>query len=301
MIWSWAKKPATGGWTEHEGQVIQALQDGAHNIFVLAERTGLHVSLLPLARLEQAQVVGRISLTPTDLLHAAGKFTRWNVAAPTLATRLQAERMRMTLEDFLLMALSETQHALARSILQSLVNREGLNIDLAGAPGAQVFLERFLAGQSQAGLGVELNLDYPIVAIGAPVSAYLPLVGKAFHTEVLIPEHAEVANAVGAAVGQVVETVRVLIRPGAEGGFVVHAPGEREAFLHLDEAENYAVGKAQEVAQGNAHRAGAAELQLVLDKEESVAHSAVSEDDFFVEMWIGATAVGRPIWGGRAG
>jgi N-methylhydantoinase A/oxoprolinase/acetone carboxylase beta subunit len=144
-------------------------------------------------------------------------------------------------------------------------------------------------------------LDYPIVAIGAPVKAYLPAVGTAFHTRVVIPEHAEVANAVGAAVGQVVETVRVLIKPGSTGEFVVHAPWEREAFLYLNEAETYAIEKAQKVARDNAVRAGAAELQIIVGKEEKVAHSSISNDDLFMEMQIEVTAVGRPFWKKKAG
>ncbi|CAA7603429.1 Hydantoinase/oxoprolinase N-terminal region [Acididesulfobacillus acetoxydans] len=296
--WMLVKGTGTGdNWSEDERQVIQALQDGAHNIFVLAERTGQHVNLLPMARLEQAQVVGRISLTPTDLLHAAGKFTRWSAAPSIAAARLQAERIRMPLDDFVAAGLCKVQNAVSCSILQSLLYRQGLNIDISSAPGAKVFLERFLAGQTQGGLGVEMHLDYPIVAVGAPVSAYLPDVGNGFHTDVFIPEHAEVANAVGAAVGQIVETVRVLIKAGDEGGFLVHAPGEREAFLYLDEAEKWAVDRARKVAHRNAKRAGAIEPYLVVTKEEAIAHSAVTDGELFVEMRIEVTAVGRPGWG----
>ena len=61
---------------------------------------------------------------------------------------------------------------------------------------------------SAGGFGVDLRLDYGIIAIGAPVAAYLPAIGARFRTQLLIPEHAEVANAVGAAAGQVIENVR---------------------------------------------------------------------------------------------
>ncbi|KLU60703.1 acetophenone carboxylase gamma subunit [Peptococcaceae bacterium CEB3] len=296
--WTLVKRPLPAhDWSGPEWQVIRALEDGAHNIFELANRVGQYPSLLPMARLEQAQVVGRISLTPTDLLHAAGRFTQWNVEAATATVCLQAKRMNLTNEDFLHLALAEVENALSRTILQSIISKQGYNIDLAEDPGAGVFLGRFLRQKAPNGLGVELYLDYPIVAIGAPVPAYLPLVGKRFHTEVLIPEHAEVANAVGAAVGQVVETVRVLVKPGAEGGFVVHAPWEWAAFSHLEEAERYAVERAREVAQRNAARAGAAESRLMVEKETKVAHSSVSNDDLFVETQIEVTAVGPPIWG----
>ncbi|CAA7601026.1 Hydantoinase/oxoprolinase N-terminal region [Acididesulfobacillus acetoxydans] len=299
--WILIKKPAQGDWTESEWQVIRALQDGAHNIFVLAERLGRHVDLLPLARLEQARVVGRISLTPTDLLHATGKFTPWNMAASLAAARLQAGRLHLSLADFLALALAEVRKGLVRSTLQSLLNAEGSSVDLTSAPGAQVFLERFWGGKAEKDFSVKLNLAYPIVAIGAPVEAYLPPAGETLNAEVVIPEHAEVANAVGAAVGQVVETVHTLIKPGAEGGFVVYTPWAREGFQHLSEAEEYAVKRAREAARRRAVRAGAVEPQIIVDKKEALARTALSDDILLVETSITARAIGRPAWRTKVG
>ncbi len=295
--WMLVKRPEErSGWSDSEWRVVQALADGAHNVFTLAERAGRDPNLLPLKGLEQAQVVGRISFTPTDVLHALGRFTAWDVRTALEGARLQARRMRRELDDFLAMALQEIEGALKRTILQSLVYREGLSVDLAVDAGAGVFLKRFMSGKASGGFGVKLSLDYPIVAIGAPVPAYLPAVGEAFHTEILIPTHAEVANAVGAAAGQVVETVRVLIKPGAEGGFVVHAPWEREAFLHLEEAQEYALEKARVAVLANAHRAGAADPEVLVEKKDMVSHTAGGDDEIFLETFLQVTAMGRPRW-----
>lgn len=295
--WMLVKRPGERSrWSDGEWRVIQALADGAHNIFTLAERAGRDPNLLPLKGLEQAQVIGRISFTPTDVLHALGRFTAWDARAAVAGARLQARRMHKELDDFLAVALREIEGALKRTIVQSLVYREGLSLDLAAEAGAGVFLERFISGKPRGGFGVQLTLDYPIVAIGAPVPAYLPAVGEAFHTEVFIPTHAEVANAVGAAAGQVVETVQVLIKPGTEGGFVVHAPWEMAAFLHLEEAEGYVLEKARAVALHNARRAGAADPEVLVEKKDLVSHTAGGNDEIFLETSIQVTAVGRPRW-----
>ena len=82
----------------------------------------------------------------------------------------------------------------------------------------------------------------PIIGIGAPVSAWLPEVAAKLNTDLVIPDHAEVANAVGAATGKIMETVKVLIKPGEKDGtYLVHAPWERKYFEDLQEAIDYAL------------------------------------------------------------
>ncbi len=83
---------------------------------------------------------------------------------------------------------------------------------LDGRPGGN--------GSALSELGCELTLRRPLVAIGAPVAAYLPRVAGALHTELIIPEYAEVANAVGAVAGGIVQRLHVLISPLDDEGVV---------------------------------------------------------------------------------
>lgn len=284
------------GWLEDERRVISALKDGAHNVFTLGERMGRDPNLLPLKRLEQEQVIGRISLTPTDVLHALGRLAFWNTAAAVEGARVQAWRMRIQPEEFLDLVIKQIEEDLSLAVLQSLINRDGVSLNLATDAGSQIFLERFLAGSSR-GFGVELRLDYGIIAIGAPVAAYLPAISERFRAHLEIPEHAEVANAVGAAAGQVIENVRVLIKPGEQGGFLVHTPWERKSFLYLEEAEKYALEKARKEAVASALRAGAADPEVVVKQDKVVSRAFGTSDEMYVETRIQVTAVGRPRWG----
>ena len=65
------------------------------------------------------------------------------------------------------------------------------------------------AAGAPSDLGCTLTLRRPLVAIGAPVAAYLPQTAASLHTELVIPHHAEVANAVGAVSGSIIQR-----RPG---------------------------------------------------------------------------------------
>lgn len=285
------------GWHEDERRVVNALKDGAHNVFALAERVGRDPNLMPIKRLEQEQVIGRISLTPTDVLHALGRFASWSTAAAVEGARILAWRMQVQPEEFLDLVMKQIEEDLSLAVLQSLINREGNSLNLADDAGSQIFLKRFLAGNAKEGFGVELKLDYGIVAIGAPVSAYLPAISERFRAKLEIPDHAEVANAVGAAAGQVIESVRVLIKPGEQGGFLVHTPWERKAFLYLEEAETYAVEKARKEAVKNALRAGAADPEVMVKQDKVVSRAFGNNDEMYVETRVQVTAVGRPRWG----
>jgi len=293
------KKPVKQDrWNTTEWKIIEALQSSAHNIFTLAEKVGLDPNLLPLKDLEQAQVIGRISFTPTDLLHVLGTFTEYNVSAAQEGARILARRLRLEIDEFVQKVLDEIQAALCMTILQSFADREGLRIKLNSEIGITFLLGTLLNGNQKRGFNTQITLDYPIVALGAPVCGYLPAVGSALNTPVLIPTHAEVANAVGAASGQVAEIVRVLIKPGVAGGYVVHAPWKREAFLYLEEAERDALDKAKEVALERAKRAGVVDPELLVEKEEILSHTAGGDDVVFLETRIEVTALGHPTWEG---
>ena len=87
-----------------------------------------------------------------------------------------------------------------------------------------------------------------------------------------------------------------MVKPGITGGFVVHAPWKREAFLYLEEAESYALAKGKEVALANAYRARVVNPEVLVDKEQVFSHTSGATDDVFIETRFEITAMGRPGW-----
>ena len=63
-------------------------------------------------------------------------------------------------------------------------------------------------------LSCQISPTMPVLGIGAPVRVWLPLMADKLRARLGIPEHTEVANAVGAAGGRIMEVVRILITPG---------------------------------------------------------------------------------------
>ncbi|KGK86538.1 hypothetical protein DP73_16615 [Desulfosporosinus sp. HMP52] len=291
------KKPSKEDpWNLTEWKIINALEESAHNIFTLADKVGRDPNLLPLKDLERAQVIGRISFTPTDLLHVLNIFTDYNVSAAQEGARILAYEQKLEMEQFTAKALDEIRAGLCMTIMQSFAYRAGLGVDLNSEVSVGFLLGYLLKRTQSPGFKTQIALDYPIVALGAPVSGYLPAVGDALNTRVLIPTHAEVANAVGAAAGKVAELIRILIKPGVGGGYVVHAPWKREAYLDFEEAERNALEKAKKVAYERAKCAGVVNPELLVEKEEVVSHTSGGDDVVFLETRIEVTAIGHPTW-----
>ncbi|AET68311.1 N-methylhydantoinase A/acetone carboxylase, beta subunit [Desulfosporosinus orientis DSM 765] len=294
------KKPdSQEQWNETEWSIILALEESAHNIFTLADILRRDPNLLPLKGLEQAEVIGRSSFTPTDVLHAANKFTSYSVEAARAGAKILARQLRLGQAEFSEKILNEIHAGLCMTVLQSFVYRKGLNLDLNTEKGVNFLLDYLLHRNPSPGFTTNITLDYPIIALGAPATGYLPAVGDSLNTPVLIPPHAEVANAIGAAAGQVVEVIHILIKPVEDGGFAVHTPWSRELYKDLEEAEKIAAKMGEGTALERARRGGVPNPELIVEKERVISQAAVGKNGVFLETRIEITAIGHPTWESR--
>ena len=101
----------------------------------------------------------------------------------------------------------------------------------------------------------------------------MPAVAEALHTELILPEHHQVANAVGAIAGSVMVQEELLIYPrlsrdGLEVfGYYVQAHDERREFEELDTALAHARELSRERALGAALRSGADNPEVTIEEQ----------------------------------
>ncbi len=290
------RQPDMDNLSPMEKQLIEILRIAPHNIFKIAAFSGKDVSMLGLKSLVDREIVARASLTPTDLLHVRGDYSQWDCRGAEVGARIQAWRLKRDLDQFTNQALKAVERRIAGVILQSLLNDIGYRTDILKEPLLKPFVERVL-GISTEQFQCMVKLDKPIIAIGAPVENFMPQVAELLNTELIIPEHAEVANAVGAATGQVMEQFDILIRPSPEGGFIIHAPWERKDFLELADAVDYAASEGEKYILHSAQRAGAVEVNVTVTREDVYSNTSQRwEEELFIETRIEVMAVGRPQW-----
>ena len=208
------KQNTTEELSAQEKQVIEILQkDGPRSYYYLTQKMDMDANLLNLQHLVNLGIVARISVTPTDILHAKGSYNQWNSEASIKGVEILASRLRISPQEFIELASEQIVNDLCITCLQSLISNEEQNLTLNESLDAAYFIKKALSPTEGQGLDCSFKVKMPIIGIGAPVRAWLPGVAEKMNTSLIIPEHAEVANAVGAATGKIMETITVLVHP----------------------------------------------------------------------------------------
>ena len=254
-----------------------------------------------LARLVERGLVVLGSVTPTDAAHVLGYHDDWSVEAARLGAELWARQaaeppwdFNGNPDDFCRRVMQQVTVQSGRALVGAALS-ETHGLDLAGNQHMRrLFVDQALVndGPGDSLLDVALTLRRPMVAIGAPVATYYPAVAESLHTRLCIPEHAEIANALGAVAGGVMQTVHVLIKPLEDEAYRVHLPTGIQDFADLEEAAAYAMEQASLLAESQARRAGAVEVQVRAQREDHVIR--LQNEDVYFDTEVTATAVGRP-------
>ena len=187
----------------------------------------------------------------------------------------------------LLLGLSFAESALAEEAAFMPMTRDSVG---------QLFIDRALRADGEGSFSVSVDMQRPLIAIGAPVGSYLPPVAERLNAGLFIPEHAAVRNALGAVVGGVVQRVRVLIQPLLAGSvYRAHLPGEVRVFSQLEEAVACARDGAAAAVEELARRAGASEAKVDIKREDQILRDRRGvADEIYLGTEVTATAVGRP-------
>jgi N-methylhydantoinase A/oxoprolinase/acetone carboxylase beta subunit len=136
--------------------------------------------------------------------------------------------------------------------------------------------------------------DMPLVGVGAPAASYYPAVARGLGVRLVVPPHADVANAVGAVLGQVAQRVHITVTQPVRGTFKVFTPDGPQDFRGLDAAIAQARTLAAQEAKARALAAGAVDAQVVFSQEDNQVNNDIDGNVFF-EATVTATAWGRPL------
>ena len=135
-----------------------------------------------------------------------------------------------------------------------------------------------------------------LVGIGAPSPYFIPRLAKRLQKSEVVPEHCEVANAFGAAMCSIMESVDVVVsrlwEPGQQWErYMVHAPTGTVGYAKFLDAIHGAVETAKSIAIERAIRAGAAEPEVETKRRDLTIK--IDNTQFFVRSVITAKAKGK--------
>jgi hypothetical protein len=136
------------------------------------------------------------------------------------------------------------------------------------------------------------RLGVPVIGLGASAPSYYGAVGDRLGTRMVLPEHAGVANAIGAVVGQVSQRASGIVSSPAEGRFVAHLPEGLLTFTDRDAALTALEAALSAEAGDRARRAGAEDIHLSTRRD--IREAEIEGRTMFIEASISVTAAGRP-------
>ena len=283
-----------------EKKALHFLQEGPLSLIQLSSRLNLvYPSLLNLTQLEERGIVQRCGLTPSDLLHVEGKLSLWDCEASHWASRILAKTIRMKEEDLARLVREEITQAISLQVLNKALQPDGQGAPLPGCRVCSDLLDLLFRTSAGSGPSLQIKLGRKLVAIGAPVKSFLPPVGQALGTQVLIPPHAEVGNALGAVIGIFSKTIEIWIKPTSveslREGYSVHLPNEKAFFERLEQAKAYAIQKGKLLAEKEAKRAGAERIRIEVSERDNFGTVAEEiGEGIYLDSLIRISVFGRP-------
>jgi N-methylhydantoinase A/oxoprolinase/acetone carboxylase beta subunit len=254
---------------QEDRKILEALRQGPMSVTSIRQNLGECFSTIE--RLEMSGIVRWAGLTPTDVLWSDSNQVGGNEYTASAGTRALAGQLNLPVASFTKQVQDRVTSMIIKEILDKLVSdKTGNHLDPT-PPAWGKILECLLGYGTIPSLGGYLQVHNPIVAIGAPVANFIPAVAEKMHTACIIPLHAEVGNAVGAAVASITHTVEILVQPHIQGSgtltYLVHTPHGREVFNTLEEAVERAEIIATELATQAACEAGAEAISVLMDKQ----------------------------------
>ena len=265
-------------YTPRENQLIEKLRD--HPMMLGSGEIDIYNT--DSQRLEDEGIIQRCGLTPTDIMHIRGDFTKFDRTASVLGARYVMRNLEGygpgDLDRFCEDIYDLVCEKLYENIVKILLTDTFPQLFDRGVdePVTDLIRHSWEEPESSSLINVDFRAKTVLVGAGAPIRIFLPRVAEKMKLPCIIPPHAEVANAVGTITADISARCQVVISPltAVEGttGYRVQAPDGVRIFEEREPAVAWAKETAAAAAKQEARIRGAVgELQTEVQVKENIA------------------------------
>ena len=279
--------------TPEEQNIVEVLRAGPATLLELTRAAGAHhPKLLPLSRLLEHHSIYQCGLTPTDLFHAVGKLDLWDRDAARRAAALTARAAGMSIKELFYTIRDRMARAVAVDIIKIHLDQQKNPQEIESCPICGQMID-FAFGKLSGPLQARYRLTIPIVGLGAAADFFLSQTARLLETEVLLPQHRDVANAIGAVTSQVKVVRQAVVKPSMEGGYFVEGIVGSDRFQTIEAAQEAAVGYLLKTVRAIGAKAGTSHRAVHFSSRDRTVRTALNED-LFMERVIRARLSGPP-------
>lgn len=284
------------GLSGREAAVVERLMGGPAR-FADVIRTRLELPAM--MRLVARGLVMVAGVTPSDAAHVLGRLDAWDGRAARKALILFGRRRNGRGDR-----IASGPDALAQVIVDQLTAQTvDCLLEAAIAEDDRAWgirpEELALHPLLRAGLDhhrgvvcINARLGVSVIGLGASAPSYYGAVGERLGARMILPEHAGVANAIGAVVGQIAMHADGIVTSPAAGTFLAHMPGGPMPFADRDEALHALETALGAEARERARLAGVEEVHLQIQRD--ISEIGIEGQPMFIEARLRVTAAGRP-------
>lgn len=252
-----------------------------------------------LDRLVKRGLVMIAGLTPSDAAHVLGIVDAWDGLAARLAADIfcrkrtgAGERIAADAEGLSRAIVDQLTEQTAEVLLETAFAEEEQAFGLPAAELARHVLVKRGLSHHRGLAALDVGLNRPVIGLGASAPSYYGAVGERLSTRMILPDHAGVANAIGAVVGQVTMRKTAVITAEGEGRFRAHLASGSRDFAERDMALTAVEDTLRTHAEQAARAAGAQGVRVRVERD--VRDAEIEGRRVFVEAEITAIASGRP-------
>ena len=252
-----------------------------------------------LTRLLERGLVQLGGVTPSDASHVLHDLSSWDARAAQKALDLVArkrtgsgERLAQSGSELAEMIVARLRQQTVTALLEAGFGEEDQPFQAAAEILASHELVQRGLKAHRGLVRLDAGLNVPVIGLGASAQTYYPGVGTALGTRMILPEHADVANAIGAVVGRITMRHEGTVTSQGEGKFRAHLSGGPRDYADRETALEALESDLREAARAEALAAGAVDIQVQVTRD--IRSAGVEAREVFVEATIRVEAAGRP-------
>jgi len=275
-------------YNKYEVMMLDLLKDGPCSLFHLTKK-GIDLYSIDTTRLEDEGIIIRFGLTPTDLMHIKGDYVEYDKRASLIALEYILRDNRLDVTEYAINSLVEEGYDIVEEKMYCNLVRIMLTQDYAkkfekGLGDNLEFLikeswRRYKSGRDTMNLP-SFRTNMLLLGVGAPTHVFLPEVAKALGTKCILPQNAEVGNAIGAVMAELVVVARVEISQWQNPTiyYMVHDANGSTKYENISDATIHARKSAELAAVKEAKLRGATgDIEVKITQKGYVHEKATDE------------------------
>ena len=287
---------APTGLSEREARVLGRVGDAAWEMGKLLSNRMEQAALRQLVARGLVMISG---VTPSDAAHVLGILDSWDGDAARAAVELfsrqrngAGQKIASGAQEMARAIIDQVTAQTAETLLEAAFAEDETDFGVPSLQLARHVLAQRGMAHHRGLVALDVGLNLPVIGLGASAPSYYGAVGERLSTRMVLPEHAGVANAIGAVVGQISMRKSGQITSAGEGRFRVHFPDGPEDFGKLDAAISALATHLGDLAASDARASGAEGVRVRVERDMRMA--TIEGKEVFVEADLTAVATGRP-------